>query len=141
MAAISHDNHGLRLTLRYLVLILVAMIFALPLLFMVVSSLKPDAQLLADTLAVTPDARAWLAERGYDPVFGARPLRRLIQNEVQNRLASALLSGRVHDGDVVRVDVAADGSSLVLTSDGPGGPAPSGAGPDDGVIEAELLDE
>ncbi len=49
MAAISHDNHGLRLALRYLVLILVAMIFALPLLFMVVSSLKPDAQLLADT--------------------------------------------------------------------------------------------
>ncbi|MEJ6553474.1 AAA family ATPase [Microbacterium esteraromaticum] len=70
------------------------------------------------TLAVTPDARAWLAERGYDPVFGARPLRRLIQTEVQNRLATALLSGGVHDGDTVRVDVAADGGSLVLTSDG-----------------------
>ncbi|UNK71114.1 AAA family ATPase [Microbacterium sp. H1-D42] len=68
------------------------------------------------TLAVTPDARAWLAERGYDPVFGARPLRRLIQTEVQNRLATALLSGGVHDGDTVRVDVAADGSGLVLTS-------------------------
>jgi len=91
------------------------------------------------TLAVTPDARAWLAERGYDPVFGARPLRRLIQNEVQNRLASALLSGRVHDGDVVRVDVAADGSSLVLTSDGPA--TPRGAGADDDTIEAELLDD
>ncbi|PYD00363.1 ATP-dependent chaperone ClpB [Microbacterium esteraromaticum] len=70
------------------------------------------------TLAVTPDARAWLAERGYDPVFGARPLRRLIQTEVQNRLATALLSGGVRDGDTVRVDVAADGGSLVLTSDG-----------------------
>jgi len=91
------------------------------------------------TLAVTPDARAWLAERGYDPVFGARPLRRLIQNEVQNRLASALLSGRVHDGDVVRVDVAADGSSLVLTSDGPATPRDAGA--DDDTIEAELLDD
>ncbi|MEJ1087985.1 AAA family ATPase [Microbacterium sp. Mu-80] len=68
------------------------------------------------TLAVTPDARAWLAERGYDPVFGARPLRRLIQTEVQNRLATALLSGGVHDGDTVRVDVSADGSGLVLTS-------------------------
>ena len=68
------------------------------------------------TLAVTPDARSWLAERGYDPVFGARPLRRLIQTEVQNRLATALLSGGVHDGDTVRVDVAADGSGLVLTS-------------------------
>lgn len=68
------------------------------------------------TLAVTPDARSWLAERGYDPVYGARPLRRLIQNEVQNKLATALLSGRVRDGDAVRVDVAADGSGLVLTS-------------------------
>ena len=71
------------------------------------------------TLAVTPDARAWLAERGYDPVFGARPLRRLIQSEIQDRLAMAILSGGVRDGDVVRVDVAADGSALVLTSDGP----------------------
>ncbi|GAA5145979.1 ATP-dependent chaperone ClpB [Microbacterium pseudoresistens] len=71
------------------------------------------------TLAVTPDARSWLAERGYDPVFGARPLRRLIQTEVQNRLATALLSGGVRDGDVVRVDVAPDGSGLALTSDGP----------------------
>jgi len=69
------------------------------------------------TLAVTPDARSWLAERGYDPVFGARPLRRLIQTEVQNRLATALLSGGVRDGDAVRVDVAADGSGLVLTSE------------------------
>ncbi|GAA3936935.1 ATP-dependent Clp protease ATP-binding subunit [Microbacterium soli] len=72
------------------------------------------------TLAVTPDARSWLAERGYDPVFGARPLRRLIQTEVQNRLATALLSGAVHDGDTVRVDVAVDGSGLALTSDGQG---------------------
>ncbi|WP_336647467.1 ATP-dependent Clp protease ATP-binding subunit [Microbacterium sp. MMO-10] len=93
------------------------------------------------TLAVTPDARAWLAERGYDPVFGARPLRRLIQNEVQNRLASALLSGRVHDGDLVRVDVAADGSSLVLTIDGPTAPQPVDDEPEDDTIEAELLDD
>ncbi|MEV4686522.1 ATP-dependent Clp protease ATP-binding subunit [Microbacterium sp. LWH3-1.2] len=91
------------------------------------------------TLAVTPDARAWLAERGYDPVFGARPLRRLIQSEIQDRLAMALLSGGVRDGDVVRVDVAADGSQLVLTSDGPTAPEP--AADDDDVIEAELLDD
>nr|WP_307463289.1 AAA family ATPase [Microbacterium sp. SORGH_AS_0505] len=88
------------------------------------------------TLAVTPDARAWLAERGYDPLFGARPLRRLIQSEIQDRLAMALLSGGVHDGDVVRVDVAVDGSQLVLTSSGPTPPEESG----DDVIEAELLD-
>ncbi|MEV5040576.1 ATP-dependent Clp protease ATP-binding subunit [Microbacterium sp. LMI1x-1-1.1] len=88
------------------------------------------------TLAVTPDARAWLAERGYDPLFGARPLRRLIQSEIQDRLAMALLSGGVHDADVVRVDVAVDGSQLVLTSSGPTPPEESG----DDTIEAELLD-
>ncbi|PTT23034.1 ATP-dependent chaperone ClpB [Microbacterium sp. HMWF026] len=88
------------------------------------------------TLAVTPDARAWLAERGYDPVYGARPLRRLIQTEVQNRLAMAILAGTVRDGDVVRVDVASDGESLVLASDGP-------AAPDDDlddVIDAEVVE-
>ncbi|WP_020098480.1 ATP-dependent Clp protease ATP-binding subunit [Microbacterium sp. 11MF] len=88
------------------------------------------------TLAVTPDARAWLAERGYDPLFGARPLRRLIQSEIQDRLAMALLSGGVHDADVVRMDVAVDGSQLVLTSSGPTPPEESG----DDTIEAELLD-
>ncbi|WP_084670338.1 ATP-dependent Clp protease ATP-binding subunit [Microbacterium paludicola] len=94
------------------------------------------------SLAVTPDARAWLAERGYDPVFGARPLRRLIQSEIQDRLAMAILSGGVRDGDIVRVDVAADGSALVLTSAGPAAePGGAGAGGDDDVIEAELLDD
>ena len=93
------------------------------------------------TLAVTPDARAWLAERGYDPMFGARPLRRLIQSEVQNKLATALLSGNVHDGDTVRVDVGADGAGLVLTSTTPEpAPEPEPA-EDDDVIEAELLDD
>jgi ATP-dependent Clp protease ATP-binding subunit ClpB len=88
------------------------------------------------TLAVTPDARTWLAERGYDPVFGARPLRRLIQSEIQDRLAMAILSGRVHDGDVVRVDVDAAGSQLVLTSDGR-----AHAADDEGdVIEAIIED-
>ena len=90
------------------------------------------------TLAVTPDARAWLAERGYDPVFGARPLRRLIQSEIQDRLAMAILSGGVHDGDLVRVDVAADGSTLVLTSSGPA--AAEEVADDDEVIEAILED-
>ena len=92
------------------------------------------------TLAVTPDARAWLAERGYDPMFGARPLRRLIQSEVQNKLATALLSGNVHDGDTVRVDVAADGMGLVLTSTTPEPEADSESDEDD-VIEAELLED
>ena len=59
-------------------------------------------------LAVTPDARAWLAERGYDPVYGARPLRRLMQHEIDDNLARALLSGEVRDGDTVRVDLHGD---------------------------------
>ncbi|MDE0546486.1 ATP-dependent Clp protease ATP-binding subunit [Microbacterium sp. C7(2022)] len=92
------------------------------------------------TLTVTPSARAWLAQRGYDPLFGARPLRRLIQTEIQNRLATALLSGGVRDGDTVRVDVGADGRGLVLTSEGPQAAASGASGVDD-VIEAELLDD
>jgi ATP-dependent Clp protease ATP-binding subunit ClpB len=63
-------------------------------------------------LAVTPAARRWLAERGYDPVYGARPLRRLMQREIDDRLARALLAGDVHDGDVVRVDVSPVGDEL-----------------------------
>ena len=89
------------------------------------------------TLAVTPDARSWLAERGYDPVYGARPLRRLIQSEVQDRLAMAILAGGVHDGDLVKVDVASDGESLVLSS---AGPAAEPVADDDDVIEAEIIE-
>ncbi|MGN8051121.1 AAA family ATPase, partial [Curtobacterium sp. 22159] len=65
-------------------------------------------------LAVTPDARAWLAERGYDPVYGARPLRRLMQRQIDDRLARAILSGDVRDGDTVRVDVADGGDELTV---------------------------
>lgn len=83
MAAISQDNHGLRLALRYLVLILVAMIFALPLLFMVVSSLKPDAQLLADTSSL----RAFLpvgdvSFQNYAKAFELAPIRLFVMNSV-----------------------------------------------------------
>ncbi|WP_336662673.1 ATP-dependent Clp protease ATP-binding subunit [Leucobacter sp. USHLN154] len=67
------------------------------------------------TLAVTPDARSWLASRGYDPIYGARPLRRLMQKEIDDRLARAILSGEVRDGSAVRVDVAADGDGLELS--------------------------
>jgi ATP-dependent Clp protease ATP-binding subunit ClpB len=57
-------------------------------------------------LDVTPAAREWLALQGYDPAYGARPLRRLVQREIGDRLARALLSGDVRDGDLVTVDVA-----------------------------------
>jgi ATP-dependent Clp protease ATP-binding subunit ClpB len=66
-------------------------------------------------LAVTPDARAWLAERGYDPLFGARPLRRLMQHEIDDKLARALLGGDIRDGDTVRVDLESDGNGLAVT--------------------------
>ncbi|MET4637460.1 AAA family ATPase [Mycetocola sp. 2940] len=65
-------------------------------------------------LAVTPDARSWLAERGYDPIYGARPLRRLIQNEIDDRLATAILDGTVRDGNTVRVDLDPAGDSLTV---------------------------
>ncbi|MFN4001316.1 ATP-dependent Clp protease ATP-binding subunit [Microcella sp.] len=65
-------------------------------------------------LAVTPDARTWLAERGYDPVYGARPLRRLMQHEIDDALARAILSGAISDGDVVRVDVSPGRDDLVV---------------------------
>jgi ATP-dependent Clp protease ATP-binding subunit ClpB len=58
------------------------------------------------TLDVTDGARAWLAMSGYDPTYGARPLRRLVQREIGDRLARALLSGEITDGDTVLVDVA-----------------------------------
>ncbi len=67
-------------------------------------------------LAVTPDARSWLAERGYDPIYGARPLRRLMQTEIDDRLATALLSGRIRDGDTVLVDLDADQDALTVAS-------------------------
>ncbi|UOQ57506.1 AAA family ATPase [Leucobacter allii] len=68
------------------------------------------------TVGVTPDARAWLASRGYDPIYGARPLRRLMQKEIDDRLARAILAGEVRDGDAVRVEVAEGGDGLALAS-------------------------
>jgi ATP-dependent Clp protease ATP-binding subunit ClpB len=54
-------------------------------------------------LDVDPEAKAWLAKAGYDPVYGARPLRRVIQRELQNPLAEKILAGEIHDDDTVRV--------------------------------------
>ena len=63
-------------------------------------------------LAVTPDARSWLAEKGYDPIYGARPLRRLMQREIDDKLARALIGGEIQDGDTVRVDLGPDGLTV-----------------------------
>ena len=99
-------------------------------------------------LGVTPDARAWLAERGYDPLYGARPLRRLMQHEIDDRLARALLTGAVRDGDTVVVGLADDGEALTVAradaptaDDGAGAGVGGAAAFDDDVIDAEIIDD
>jgi ATP-dependent Clp protease ATP-binding subunit ClpB len=75
------------------------------------------AERLADrrlTLTVAEAARDWLALAGFDPVYGARPLRRLVQTEIGDRLARALLAGEVREGDEVVVEVGDEGDSLSL---------------------------
>jgi ATP-dependent Clp protease ATP-binding subunit ClpB len=62
------------------------------------------------TLQVTPRAKAWLAERGYAPAYGARPLKRVIQRDLLDRLAKELLSGEIREGDTVTVDVDPSGN-------------------------------
>jgi ATP-dependent Clp protease ATP-binding subunit ClpB len=65
-------------------------------------------------LNVTPAARDWLALTGFDPVFGARPLRRLVQSAIGDKLAKALLTGAIADGDEVLVDLAPDADELTV---------------------------
>ncbi len=70
------------------------------------------AKLLADrkiTLELEPDARQWLADKGYDPAYGARPLKRVIQKHVQDSLAEMILAGKVKDGETVPVAVGPGG--------------------------------
>ena len=64
------------------------------------------------TIELSPEARNWLADKGYDPAFGARPLKRVIQKNVQDPLAEKLLAGEIKDGDKVRVGVKGDGLSF-----------------------------
>ena len=72
---------------------------------------KLEARLSGRKIALDLDdgARKWLAEEGYDPVFGARPLKRVIQRTLQDQLAGMILSGDVKDGDTVQVSAGADG--------------------------------
>jgi ATP-dependent Clp protease ATP-binding subunit ClpB len=65
-------------------------------------------------LDVRPAAREWLAMNGFDPVYGARPLRRLVASAIGDQLAKGLLSGEIRDGDTVRVDVTADNAALIV---------------------------
>jgi len=84
------------------------------------------------SLEVTDGARAWLAMSGYDPAYGARPLRRLVQREIGDRLAKEILAGEISDGDTVLVDTAADLDELTIEGfealTGPDGGMPVGAG-------------
>jgi ATP-dependent Clp protease ATP-binding subunit ClpB len=84
------------------------------------------------SLEVSDGARAWLAMSGFDPAYGARPLRRLVQREIGDRLAKAILSGEIADGDTVLVDTAADVDELTIEGlealVGPDGGAPAGSG-------------
>ncbi|MFE5208474.1 ATP-dependent chaperone ClpB [Streptomyces sp. NPDC056600] len=69
------------------------------------------------TLDITPPALAWLAEKGLDPAYGARPLRRLIQTAIGDSLAKEIISGQIKDGDTVRVDRAPEpGAGLTVTA-------------------------
>jgi ATP-dependent Clp protease ATP-binding subunit ClpB len=83
--------------------------------------LRGLARRLADrrlNLVVTDAAKAWLARKGFDPVFGARPLKRLIQREINDPLALALLEGKYIDGDTVTVDAPLGAAGPVLTAQG-----------------------
>jgi ATP-dependent Clp protease ATP-binding subunit ClpB len=64
------------------------------------------------TLELSDDAKAYLANKGYDPGFGARPLKRLIQREIQDPLAMQLLAGEIHDGDTVRITAGEGGLTI-----------------------------
>jgi len=68
-------------------------------------------------LAVTPAARAWLAEKGYDPIYGARPLRRLMQQQIDDQLANLILAGSIHDGSLVKVDYTAGAEDLSVATE------------------------
>ena len=67
------------------------------------------------TLELTDAAREYLADKGYDPVYGARPLKRLIQREIENQLALKLLDGTFAEGDTIRVDASTDGLTFATT--------------------------
>ncbi|QDG52674.1 ATP-dependent chaperone ClpB [Persicimonas caeni] len=69
-------------------------------------------------LELTAEAKHWLADRGYDPVYGARPLKRVLQREVQNQLAKYLLRGDFEPGSTIHVDVDEDADELTFVADG-----------------------
>jgi ATP-dependent Clp protease ATP-binding subunit ClpB len=81
-----------------------------------IQRLLEDRKIILD---LTPEARTWLAEKGYDPAYGARPLRRVIQKSLQDPLAEKILAGEIHDGETVKIGVGPQG--LTLSGEAKGG--------------------
>jgi ATP-dependent Clp protease ATP-binding subunit ClpB len=79
------------------------------------------------SLALSDDAKDWLADRGYDPAFGARPLKRMMQRHVANGLSEALLEGTIDDGDHVRIELNEEERGLTFEAE-----TPTDAGPEVG---------
>jgi ATP-dependent Clp protease ATP-binding subunit ClpA len=86
--------------------------------------LQLEAQLTERRVAIalSPEARAWLARKGYDRVYGARPLARVIQSEVRDRLTDEILFGRLEQGGTVAIGL--EGDALTFTFDPPNVPTP-----------------
>jgi ATP-dependent Clp protease ATP-binding subunit ClpA len=78
------------------------------------AELNEQLQARKVTIALSPDARAWLAQKGYDPTYGARPLARLLQTEVKDPLADEILFGQLVKGGRVRVEMAGDALTFVF---------------------------
>jgi len=90
-----------------------------------------DAQLVGRrvTIQLSPAARRWLAERGYDATFGARPMARLIQTEIKRVLADEMLFGQLKDGGRVEIDAGPDGLTFRYAPlKAPADPAPEPSG-------------
>ena len=85
--------------------------------------LQLEAQLAEQRVAITldPEARDWLATKGYDPVYGARPLGRVVQTDVRNPLTDEILFGRLEHGGTVRIGLQADGEGLAFFFENAGG--------------------
>jgi ATP-dependent Clp protease ATP-binding subunit ClpB len=66
-------------------------------------------------LKLTDEAKQWLVNKGFDPVYGARPLRRLVQTAVGDKLAKGILAGEVHDGSTVLIGAEPSAEDLTLT--------------------------
>jgi ATP-dependent Clp protease ATP-binding subunit ClpC len=83
------------------------------------SKITPNLLIKGISMEVTDHARDWIGEKGFDPVFGARPLRRVIQNEIEDRLSEALLEGRFGPGDTVLIDVSEAGEVVLTKQEAP----------------------